>query len=49
MRKAKSLPVGSDDVSEINYPLGVAPLVVVPGNNLHHVIAHHHGERGIDG
>ena len=34
---------------EVNNTLGVAPLVVVPGDNLDHVVAHDHGERGVDG
>ena len=38
-----------DNVGQIDDALGVAPLVIVPGDNLDHVVAHHHGERSIDG
>ena len=38
-----------DNVGEVDDALGVAPLVVVPGDNLDHVVAHDHGEGGVDG
>merc|ERR1711908_148451 len=34
---------------KIDNTLGVTPLVVIPGNNLHHVITHNHSKRSIDG
>ena len=43
------LPLVSDDLSEVNDTLGVSPLVVVPGNNLNHVVTHDHGEGGVNG
>jgi hypothetical protein len=44
-----SLPLVGADVSEVDDPLRVAPLVVVPGDDLDHVVAHDHGEGGVDG
>jgi hypothetical protein len=46
--KAASLPAVGDDVSEVDDPLRVPPLVVVPGDDLDHVVPHDHGERGVD-
>lgn len=42
------LPLGSHELTEVDDPLGIAPLVIVPGNNLDHVITHDHGERRVD-
>lgn len=44
-----SLPLVGDDVGEVDDPLRVSPLVVVPGDDLHHVVAHDHAERRVDG
>ena len=38
------LPLLSADLSQVNHTLGVAPLVVVPGHNLDHVVTHDHGQ-----
>mmetsp|Transcript_21235 Transcript_21235/g.58916 ORF Transcript_21235/g.58916 Transcript_21235/m.58916 type:complete len:431 (+) Transcript_21235:244-1536(+) len=43
-----SPPLGGD-LSKVNHTLAVAPLVVVPGNNLDHVITHDHGQSGVNG
>ena len=37
-----------DNVGQID-DARCSPLVIVPGDNLDHVVAHHHGERSIDG
>mmetsp|Transcript_10038 Transcript_10038/g.26803 ORF Transcript_10038/g.26803 Transcript_10038/m.26803 type:complete len:435 (+) Transcript_10038:40-1344(+) len=36
------------DLGEVHDALGISPLVVVPRNNLDHVVADHHGERGVN-
>ena len=33
---------------EVRNAAAVAPLVVVPGDDLHELIAHHHGAEGVD-
>jgi len=48
-KKHLPLTLGSRELGEVHDTLRVSPLVVVPGNNLHHVISHHHRERGVDG
>ena len=45
----ESLHLLGNNLSEVNHALGVAPLVVVPGDNLDHVVTHDHGEGGVDG
>ena len=37
------------NLGQVNNALGVAPLVVVPGDNLDHVITHNHGEGSVNG
>jgi hypothetical protein len=48
VQSSNSLPAVGDDVSEVDDPLRVPPLVVVPGDDLDHVVPHDHGERGVD-
>jgi hypothetical protein len=38
------LPLLGNEVGEIDDPLGVSPLVVIPCYNLNHVVSHNHGE-----
>jgi len=38
-----------DDEGEVDDALGVTPFVVIPRDNLDHVIAHHHGESRVNG
>lgn len=42
------LPLGGHDLTQVNYPLGVTPFVVVPGHDLDEVITHNHGEGGVN-
>ena len=37
-----------DPLREVHEPVGVAPLVVVPGHDLQHRSVHHRGELGVD-
>lgn len=43
------LPLLGHKLGKVHNTLAVAPLVVVPGHNLHHVVTHHHGQAGVDG
>lgn len=43
------LPVGGDDLGQVNNALGVSPLVIVPSDHLDHVVTHNHGESRVDG
>mmetsp|Transcript_12888 Transcript_12888/g.24368 ORF Transcript_12888/g.24368 Transcript_12888/m.24368 type:complete len:293 (-) Transcript_12888:532-1410(-) len=38
-----------DELSQVDDSLTVAPLVIVPGNHLDHIISHDHGQGGVDG
>ena len=42
-------PLLSDELREVKNTLAVSPLVIVPSDNLDHVITHHHGEGRVDG
>ena len=33
---------------EVGNAAAIAPLVVVPGHDLHELVAHHHGAKGVD-
>mmetsp|Transcript_24576 Transcript_24576/g.60390 ORF Transcript_24576/g.60390 Transcript_24576/m.60390 type:complete len:386 (-) Transcript_24576:348-1505(-) len=45
----RGAPLGGGELSQVDHALGVAPLVIVPRHHLDQVVAHHHGERGVDG
>ena len=40
--------VRRDQLGQIHNALRIAPLVVIPRDNLQHVVSHDHGERGVD-
>ena len=42
-------PLLGGDLSQVDDALAVSPLVVVPGNNLDHVVTHDHGQGSING
>ena len=42
-------PLGGNHLGEIDDTLRVTPLVVVPGDDLDHVVTHDHGEGRVDG
>merc|ERR1712050_722422 len=41
--------LGCNNGCQVEHALRVAPLVVIPHDHLDEVLAHHHGERGING
>ena|GEM_PF-4708159 len=44
-----SNPFLTNDFGEIDNPLTVAPLVVIPGDDFHHIITHDHRQLRING
>lgn len=49
MANAKSFHAGCISTQMIVFSLPVSPLVVIPSDNLDHVVSHNHGQRGVDG
>jgi hypothetical protein len=42
------LPLLSAQLTQVQNTLGVSPLVIVPSNNLDHILTHNHGKSGIN-
>ncbi len=46
--RKRSLPVLGDHFGQVNHTLAVAPLIVIPSDDLEKVIAHGQGQIGIE-